>query len=177
MKLLQRIVTLETLIAKIDQTLRVPAAEYVPAIGDVFQLIDDAGLRRDGVQVCGGFATENTQKGRNMANEAEEQLVFTGSHFTDAAGNPAGGVTYGRGFTIGWQNGPLGRGEERAEPGGAFVEDVIAAVIDRIRFYQRSKFACPQNAIALDSLDNALRVLRERTESREARGVEGTHEL
>lgn len=28
------------LIERIDQTLRVPAAEYVPAIGDVFTLID-----------------------------------------------------------------------------------------------------------------------------------------
>ena len=34
------------LIERIDQTLRVPAAEYVPAIGDVFTLIDN--FRRNG---------------------------------------------------------------------------------------------------------------------------------
>ena len=31
---------LRHLVNRIDETLRVPAAEYVPAIGDVFDLID-----------------------------------------------------------------------------------------------------------------------------------------
>lgn len=35
------------LIERIDLTLRVPAAEYVPAIGDVFSLIDD--FRKGGI--------------------------------------------------------------------------------------------------------------------------------
>ena len=48
-------------------------------------------------------------------------------HWSDKDGNPAGGVSSGRGFAISWQNGPLGRGVERREPNGAFVEDVIAA--------------------------------------------------
>jgi hypothetical protein len=40
---LEREVTgLRQLIEQIDKTLRVPAAEYVPAIGDVFMLIDTA---------------------------------------------------------------------------------------------------------------------------------------
>ena len=33
-------------IGEIDYTLRVPAAEYVPAIGDAFNLIDSLGLTR-----------------------------------------------------------------------------------------------------------------------------------
>ncbi len=37
---------LTAVINDIDLTLRVPAAEYVPAIGDVFTLIDKAGLRK-----------------------------------------------------------------------------------------------------------------------------------
>lgn len=37
---------LKDVIDRIDMTLRVPAAEYVPAIGDVFTIIDKAGLRR-----------------------------------------------------------------------------------------------------------------------------------
>lgn len=100
-------------------------------------------------------------------------------HWCDEEGNPAGGVSDGRGFSISWQNGPLGRGNERREPNGAFVEDVIAAVIGRIEFYQTAqdgKFQCVENAVAIDSLRNAARVLDERTRNREARGVEGTHE-
>jgi hypothetical protein len=37
-----RNLALETALRQIDQTLRIPAAEYVPAIGDVFTIIDEA---------------------------------------------------------------------------------------------------------------------------------------
>lgn len=95
--------------------------------------------------------------------------------FSDAEGRPAGGHTYGNGFAIAWQNGPLGRGKERKPPNGAFVEDVLAAVIGRIEFYQFSQFACEENAVALSHLYAAARILDERTKRREAAGVEGTH--
>ena len=78
-------------------------------------------------------------------------------------------------ITISWQNGALGRGNEKREPNGAFVEDVIDAVIRRIAAYQDSKFACPENADALDSLRQAAKRLDDRTKSRESREVEGTH--
>jgi hypothetical protein len=101
---------------------------------------------------------------------------FTSNHWNDADGNPAGGTTYGRGFTIAWQNGPLGRGAERKEPNGAFVEDVIAACADRLRHYLTGKFPSPQTDRALRHLEDALFQLRQRTADREARGVEGVHE-
>lgn len=43
----ERINALEDLIRTIDSTLRVPAAEYVPAIQDVFELIDQALTPKD----------------------------------------------------------------------------------------------------------------------------------
>ena len=89
--------------------------------------------------------------------------------------NPSGGVSFGKGFTISWQNGPLGRGNERKEPNGAFVEDVIQAVIGRIEFYQASKFSCQENADALNALKQAAQRLDDRTKERETREVEGTH--
>lgn len=98
-------------------------------------------------------------------------------NWTDANGNPSGGVASGRGFAISWQNGPLGRGDERREPNGAFVEDVIKAVINRLEFFQNSKFACMANDIALTYLRTAHESLLLRTEEREARGVEGTMEV
>lgn len=96
-------------------------------------------------------------------------------HERDADGRPAGGVTSGRGFTIAWQNGPLAVNGERVAPTGAFVEDVLAAVIGRIEEYQSSMFACKENVAALDALYDAAASLDQRTKAREARGVEGTH--
>lgn len=96
-------------------------------------------------------------------------------HDTDANGNPSGGVTVGRGFTIAWQNGPLAVDGVRRDPNGAFVEDVIAAAIGRIEHYQASRFNCAENADALDHLKTAAQRLNDRTKNREQRGVEGTH--
>lgn len=96
---------------------------------------------------------------------------------SDDLGRPAGGTTHGRGFTIAWQDGPLGRDGDRIEPNGAFVEDVISAAIGRMEFYQASPFACDENQRALDHLIEARAALRERTAAREARSVEGTHEV
>ena len=73
-----------------------------------------------------------------------------GRHELDANGNPAGGRTAGVGIEIHWQDGPLGRGADRAEPNGAFVEGVIAAALDRLHFYQTAsdgRFACRENAL------------------------------
>jgi len=95
----------------------------------------------------------------------------------DENGNPAGGYASGNGFSITWQNGPLGRGEDSKEPNGAFVEDVMEICAERIRFYQKGKFMCRENAIALTRLETAILWLKKRTRDREARGVEGTHEL
>lgn len=122
---------------------------------------------------------------------------FSSEHWDDANGKPAGGITQGLGFVISWQNGPLGactcpkdnveiahaaangvhlRGIcERKQPNGAFVETVIASVVDRLEHYEAGEFASDYNAEAIVHLNEALRILNERTAAREARGVEGTH--
>ncbi len=88
---------------------------------------------------------------------------------------PAGGSSYGNGFAIAWQNGPLGRGNDRKAPNGAFVETVIKAAAERIEYYQSTQFASGYNARALEYLNEALRELNARTADRENRNVEGTH--
>lgn len=93
----------------------------------------------------------------------------------DENGNPTGGSVDGTGLNIRWQNGPLGRGDERKEANGAFVETVIAAAKQRLEFYQDSKFNCDYNAKAIQALDNAIWILNQRTADRETRGVEGEH--
>jgi hypothetical protein len=102
--------------------------------------------------------------------------TFDACNHVDDNGNPAGGSVSGTGLLISWQNGPLGRGDERIEPNGAFVETVIAAVIQRIEHYQSTKFACRENAIAITKLQEAAMWLDSRTKRREAASTEGTHE-
>src|SRR5258707_3554892 len=96
---------------------------------------------------------------------------FEASNFlTD--GNPAGGFGEWRGLRIDWQDCWLGRGADRIEPNGAFVETVIAAAKQRIEHYQTAsdgRFNCEENARAILHLQAALDVLNERTAERERR--------
>jgi hypothetical protein len=101
---------------------------------------------------------------------------FKAHNYKDSAGNPTGGSALGKGLAILWQSGPLGRDGDRKEPNGAFVEDVIAVALQRLQFYNEAGFGCRQNAIAITKLEEALFWLRDRTEEREKRGVEGTHQ-
>ena len=98
-------------------------------------------------------------------------------NWLDDDGNPAGGFAAGTGLNIMWQEGPLGRGPDRKEPNGAFIEDVIEICIERLKYYQDSRFNCWENRCALKGLEDALFHLHSRTADREARRVEGLHEL
>lgn len=94
----------------------------------------------------------------------------------DVGGNPAGGLAKARGIEIVWQDGPLRGGE----PTGAFVETVIQAALERLRFYQKAgegRFKCRENDLAITHLEEAQHWLFARTADREKRGVEGTHKV
>lgn len=108
---------------------------------------------------------------------APHQSQLDCENFNDEDGNPAGGFVRGVGFTVEWQNGPLVVEGERREQSGAFVEDVLRAAIQRMQYYQSSKFACRENALAITHMEEALHWLNHRTAAREARGVEGTHSV
>ena len=86
-------------------------------------------------------------------------------HWLDANGNPAGGVSCGKGFTISWQNGPLGQAGTPGRPAanGACIEDVLQAIMGRLTFYQASKFACIENEKAIAYLEGAADWLDART--------------
>ena len=102
------------------------------------------------------------------------ELKYENRH--DENGNPTGGYVNGTGLSITWQDGPLGRGEDRQAPNGAQTEDVITAAMLRLEFYESGKFSSPYNAAALDHLQEALNALNARTADREERGVEGLHQ-
>ena len=71
---------------------------------------------------------------------------------------------------IEFQKGPI----KEVGINGVMNEDLIAIVIDRMRGFQSGDFACRDNALALTKLEEALMWLRNRTNEREIRGVEGT---
>ena len=109
-----------------------------------------------------------------------KRQVIREDHRLDTEGNPSGGFTLGTGIDIRWQDGPLGRGKERLAPNGASVEGVIQAVIGRLIFLENAangKFSCKENQVAIKYLEQSLNALDERTNDREARGVEGTSEV
>lgn len=88
--------------------------------------------------------------------------------------NPAGGyVKFQDGSEVQVQNGLIKNGK----PNGALVEDFIAAAVARLEFYQKSKFKCRENALALTKLQEAEHWLAHRTRDRTSRDVENTHEV
>jgi hypothetical protein len=105
-----------------------------------------------------------------------DNQTLSEDHWLDEIGRPAGGISTSRGLEIHWQNGPLGRGEDRKDPNGAFVETVLRAARGRIEFYERSGFSCAENQEALGHINYALAALAHRTSRRETDGTEGTHE-
>ncbi len=101
---------------------------------------------------------------------------FKAENKCDENGNPTGGSVTGIGLKIDWQDGPLGRGDDRQEPNGAFVETVIAAVIQKLEHYNADKFKCRENSVAITKLEEAGMWLNQRTINRERRESEGTHQ-
>jgi len=62
-----------------------------------------------------------------------------------------------------------------AGPNGVTGEALLAVVAHRLSCFQTGEFACRENLHALYHINEALKVLADRTAAREARGVEGTH--
>lgn len=118
---------------------------------------------------------ENGRLGLRAEGVGRQPLVC--ENYTDANGNPTGGLAIGVGFEISWQYGPTRDPEtlRKVPQTGAFVEDVAQAIIQRIEFYQGSKFASPFNEAALDHFRRGLVALESRRRDREARGVDGLH--
>ncbi len=103
---------------------------------------------------------------------------YVSENMVDQKGNPTSGHATGCGMKIEWQNGPLGRDGDKKECNGAQVETVIDAVKQRLEFFQAAsggRFACEENARAIELLTFANAALNKRTKDREVRKVEGTY--
>ncbi len=100
---------------------------------------------------------------------------LTTIHCTSEDASPTGGQTTAVGLRIDWQNGPFGHGVDQNEPNGCLVETVILAAIERLEYYQASRFSCRENELAITKLQEAIHWLHHRSEERASRHVEGTH--
>lgn len=88
-----------------------------------------------------------------------------------------GGAGIHNALVVYWQDGPRAQEDgSLAPPNGAFVEDVIYAAIQRLEFFQNSKFASDYNKAAIEHLTAALLALDARSTDRHSRGVLGKHE-
>ena len=95
------------------------------------------------------------------------------SHHLGPEGFPAGGHSYGMGYWIQWQSGPVDRAA--GEPAnGAFPEDLILSLIARLEFLDGG-VPSDYNGRALAGLRIAHDELMARRRDREERGVLGTH--
>lgn len=74
---------------------------------------------------------------------------------------------------IHFQEGPI----KECGVNGVCNEDLIAMVICRLEHFQKSEFACRDNAVAITKLEEALLWLKKRTIGRENRNVEGTNKV
>lgn len=103
----------------------------------------------------------------------------TAMNSLDEKDNPTGGEVNGNGLSIKWQDGPRGKEgtEELEAPNGAFVEDVLWAALQRLEFFQESKFKDRANAMAITHIEGALQALKDRQLERSHRRVEGKHEV
>lgn len=84
---------------------------------------------------------------------------------------PVGDEGNVQGVVIEFQKGPIGE----VGVNGISNETLLAIVEDRLDGFQRTPFACTENANALVAIRQALANLHQRTRSRMARGVEGTN--
>lgn len=106
---------------------------------------------------------------------AEEFLKMASidNNWTDSDGTHQGGTSTGVGYTIAWQRGAV----NVAGRNGAFLIEVLESCLHQLEFFQNSKFACEENAVASSHLNAAIAMLRTRRDRRAADGKLGTHEV
>jgi hypothetical protein len=111
-----------------------------------------------------------TSKYTEVYHEDPEDMEYNAPHYFEVivSGKPAAALA-----EIHFQEGPI----KECGVNGVMNEDLIAMVITRLEHFQKSEFACRENAIAIHELESAMLWLRKRTMGREKRNVEGTHNV
>jgi hypothetical protein len=129
------------------------------------------------------FACEENLRVINLLSEAIELLPedlptvgYHGRQFITNEGAPDGGVLSGDGITVCWQRGALKNEDGTTnEPNGAFLVDVLNAVLDRLEFYKRINATHLYTEKSNELVGQAVEVLRSRIARREQAGTLGSH--
>ena len=109
-----------------------------------------------------------TNKYTKVYHESEADMHYGAPHHfsvTDLQGELLSQIHF--------QEGPI----KEKGVNGCCNEDLINMVIKRLECFQKTEFSCRENALAITKLEEALMWLRMRTQKREQRGVEGTHNV
>lgn len=117
-----------------------------------------------------------TNKYTEVYHEPPEEMNYNAPHsfkVYNVASLDANGCPNHLVGQVHFQEGPI----KECGVNGVCNEDLIAMVITRLEHFQKSEFACRENALAITKLEEALLWLRKRTIGREQRGVEGTHTI
>jgi hypothetical protein len=123
-----------------------------------------------------------TKPGYREHYNVQQDLVA--ENVLDENENPTGGNVVGVGLKIEWQSEPRATGEFNADgspvlkaPNGAFVEDALWAALQRLEFFNETKYRDRGNSLAITHIEQALQALKDRQLQRSYRGVEGAHKV
>jgi len=108
----------------------------------------------------------------HKVNPVNDQLGITAIELP--SGEPAIykiSIPHAPDVVLNFQNGPIGE----VGVNGITNEALLAIVLDRMAFFQKGKYACRENALAITNIEQGLLWLLKRTFDRMRRGVEGTH--
>lgn len=105
-------------------------------------------------------------------HESPENMKFNAPHHFHVVAISKDDIEYTV-AQIDFQEGPI----KENGVNGVTNEDLINMVLCRLQGFQKSEFACQENAIAITKLQEGLMWLRKRTNDRKARGVEGTSQV
>lgn len=132
----------------------------------------DTGVRSPGYRVA-----YNVHPAINAINMKDKGGNPSGGGVSLIVGGPEEDKRYV--LVIHWQDGPRGQEgtDELLPPNGAFVEDVLWAALQRLEFFNESKYRDRANSLAITHIEQALQALKDRQLERSHRNVEGKHEV
>jgi hypothetical protein len=125
-----------------------------------------------------GFHGSISYVGCQTVVQSGQSNVLRCRNWVDKDGNPSSGYAHGIGFSVTFQDGPRGKDDQgQLQPAnGAFVEDLLTAAMQRLAFFQNSRFNCSENAEAIEHINKALQALNRRASGRAQRGVLGSNQ-
>jgi hypothetical protein len=102
----------------------------------------------------------------------EDEPKFGAPHHFQVQVNSSADLVKYRGMMtkVDFQEGPI----KENGVNGIANEDALVMVLARLEGFQNTKYKCDENAKAISHIEEALKVLREHTNKRVERNVEGT---